>query len=272
MPLATLALPLLLAAVQLRSSPAGGSEQGSCRPDSVGPRLDHVVVAVRDLDAAAARFASLGFRFKMGRLHPNNLLNRHIKFRDGTELELMTVQGRAGDRMAQEYADLLAAGDGGAYVALKAPDLDLVAAAAQPLGLPVQRSASGAWQFLGFPASSDAAAVFFVSGGVAPADPDSIFAHADGSSGLVEAWLEGGPALNRLLRAAGASTCETITLPDGRTGPRWALGSGYLVVVQPARPDVTPRVLGVVLAGEGSKATNRRETIQPLPGFWLGYR
>jgi hypothetical protein len=58
-----------------------------CVADATAPALDHVVLAVRDLELASAAFEKHGFRLKRGRLHPNNLLNRHIKFRDGSEIE-----------------------------------------------------------------------------------------------------------------------------------------------------------------------------------------
>ena len=61
------------------------------------PRLDHVVMVVAELDSAEARLAPLGFRIKPGRLHPDNLLNAHVKFADGTELELRRV-GRLSSR------------------------------------------------------------------------------------------------------------------------------------------------------------------------------
>jgi hypothetical protein len=56
-------------------------------------------------------------------LHPDGLLNRHIKFRDGTEVELMTVSGAPRSRMARDYASLLAAGEGGVYAALWTNDM-----------------------------------------------------------------------------------------------------------------------------------------------------
>lgn len=85
----------LVAAVQPRATvaPAG---QGVCVGSPTAPALDHVVLAVRDLDAAAAGFARHGFRSKPGRLHANGLLNRHVKFRDGTGIELMTVRACPG--------------------------------------------------------------------------------------------------------------------------------------------------------------------------------
>lgn len=80
-------------------------------------RLDHVVLVVSNLEQAQAELIPLGFRFKPGRRHANNLLNRHIRFRDSTELELMTLTGPPLDASARDYARLLRKGPGGAYVA-----------------------------------------------------------------------------------------------------------------------------------------------------------
>ena len=46
--------------------------------------LDHVPVAVRDLEAAAADYRRLGFVLKPGRPHANGIRNVHAKFADGT--------------------------------------------------------------------------------------------------------------------------------------------------------------------------------------------
>jgi len=57
--------------------------------------LDHIPIAVRDLDRAKADFEALGFVLKPGRLHTNGLRNAHAKFADGTELELITASGQS---------------------------------------------------------------------------------------------------------------------------------------------------------------------------------
>ncbi|HEY9383357.1 MAG TPA: VOC family protein [Gemmatimonadales bacterium] len=257
-------IPVLLSILALRPD-------STCTGPTTAPRLDHVVLAVSDLDAAKRRFAALGFRLKPGRLHANNLLNSHIKFRDGSELELMTVAGPARDRMAEEYRALIAAGDGGAYVALRTADLEAVAAAARRLHLAPRRATSGSWEFLSFPPRSDAGAVFFVAGGERSQDPDSLVRHADGSLRLQEAWVEAGPGLTRLLSAIGVRTCSTAAGPGGRNGRRRALGSGSLVIVPLANPSRLPRVLGAVLATPDS-SEYRGRTRSALPSFWLGYR
>jgi hypothetical protein len=50
-----------------------------------------VVGAVRDLAQAQADFAAPGFALKVGRAHANGLSNAHIKFADGTEIELIAA-------------------------------------------------------------------------------------------------------------------------------------------------------------------------------------
>src|SRR3954463_8993471 len=52
--------------------------------------LDHIVHAVRDLDAAAARYAQLGFMVGARNRHPWGTHNRIVQLA-GTYLELLTV-------------------------------------------------------------------------------------------------------------------------------------------------------------------------------------
>ena len=79
--------------------------------------LDHVVVAVNDLEKAAERFRALGFTLKPGRPHANGIRNWHAKFPDGTEIELLTAP-EARDDLTRKYRQLLAQGDGAAFLAL----------------------------------------------------------------------------------------------------------------------------------------------------------
>ncbi len=253
----TLLLLLLLAAAPLHAQ--------TCRAARSAPVLDHVVIVVRDLDRAGSGFQQHGFRLKQGRLHANNLLNRHIKFRDGSSIELMTVQGAPGDAMARRYTDLMAAGDGGVYVALRVDGIDVPAQLADSLRLLPHRSASGPWRFLGFDAASPAAAVFFSAGYLPVQDPDSLLSHRRAVTGLAEVWLEGGTGLRDLLVQLGARGCGNTEFA-GRSGERFALSNGSVVIVPPRR-DARPRVLGAVLWSDGN-----HEMIRPHPQFWISYR
>ena len=81
--------------------------------------LDHIPVAVRDLERASADFRALVFAIKPGRDHANGIRTAHVKFRDGSGIELITA-GAAVDELTTRYVDLLAHGEGPAFVALHA--------------------------------------------------------------------------------------------------------------------------------------------------------
>jgi hypothetical protein len=64
--------------------------------------LRHVPVAVADLNRAASDFERLGFALKVGRPHDDGIVNRHAKFTDGTEVELITAPA-ATDALTGHY-------------------------------------------------------------------------------------------------------------------------------------------------------------------------
>ena len=245
------------------------SAQPCARPTG-SMRLDHAVVVTRDLDQTGARLAALGFTLKPGRVHADGLLNRHVKFRDGTGIELMSLAGPPSSEMARDYARRLAQGEGGAMVAIRTADFAGLLRAADQVALTPVRSGVGSWEFVAFAASTGADALFFLRGGAAAGDPDSVVRHSNGAEGLDAAWIEADARVERLLSQLGAVACGTERLPDGRAGSRWLLGSGSLVVVR-APGAARPRLVGVELrAGERSGAAAR--LLEPMPGFWIRVR
>jgi len=248
----------------------GAPPQG-CVAAVGAPRLDHAVVAVHDLGRATDRLGGYGFRFKEGRLHADSLLNRHIKFRDGTSIELMSLAGQPTSDIARGYASRLQGGEQGAFVALTASDPVGLRGVAEQAGLRATVTASSGWVFLTFPGVRDAEAVFFAAGPRPAPDPPALTDHGNAVASLVGAWVEAGPRLARVLAELGAVPCGAVTLPDGRTGDRWVLASGSLVLVahpDPARP---ARVIGVELQRTLPLGAPSADT-EILPGFWLAWR
>lgn len=83
--------------------------------------IDHLTIAVNDLTQAEKDFKALGFTIKPGRLHANSIENAHIKFQDGTALELITV-AESMDELTESYKEIMAEGDGPAYLCLRMDD------------------------------------------------------------------------------------------------------------------------------------------------------
>jgi catechol 2,3-dioxygenase-like lactoylglutathione lyase family enzyme len=130
--------------------------------------LDHVPIAVRDLETAAETYRALGFSLKPGRPHQNGIRNQHVKFPDGTELELITAP-EARDALTTKYRRHLEDGDGPAFLALFVPDK-----ARMPRDLP-------------------ASLHYWVFGprNASPTDRPEHFAHANTATSLISVWLAG---------------------------------------------------------------------------------
>ena len=169
----------------LAASPA--SARARCDPARAIARVDHVPVAVRDLDAAAREFAAMGFSFKPGRPHPNSILNQHVKFRDGTEVELITAT-EPRDGLARYYLDFLREGEGGAFAALDGA-ADSVFRAIHPVE-PGARLEPGSYaDGVGFPAEHPLRYLFFIRYRERPADLPEQVTHANTAARLRAVWL-----------------------------------------------------------------------------------
>jgi catechol 2,3-dioxygenase-like lactoylglutathione lyase family enzyme len=97
-------------------------------------RLDHVVVAVADLERTVARYEEEGFTVAPGGRHPGrNTRNALVVFEDGAYLELITYDAPSPDE--RWWRELDAHGDGLVDFALLPQDLEAVVAQAKARGL-----------------------------------------------------------------------------------------------------------------------------------------
>src|SRR5882757_8236766 len=72
--------------------------------------IDHIPVVVSNIEEAAADFRAMGFSIKPGRPHADGIRNAHVKFPDGTEIELITARQSA-DTLTAEYRTKLENGE-----------------------------------------------------------------------------------------------------------------------------------------------------------------
>lgn len=215
-------------------------------------QLDHIVVAVEDLAGASENFRSMGFAPKDGRLHPNGLINQHLEFEDGTEIELMTLDGRPGDDIARGYSEFLEEnGDGGAFLALRGTQAEVLEAASRA-GIDTETLASGGFRYVTFP-SHDLAAVFTVEYPPGGDDPTPPSTHPNSATGISTVWIEGSEALVDLLVAMGAVPGGDLPLPDGRSGPALEI-DGKTIAVVPVSGG-RPRVVGVAVESESANGS-----------------
>lgn len=174
--------------------------------DPADLRLDHVTIAVADLDSAAAAWERLGFEIKPGRRHGNGIRNAHIKFADGSGLELLTVSD-PGDGLARWYAGHIDAHPGtAAFCALSAPDSATLGALAdrwRAAGMAVRRSDVGYARLLHSAPDTPAHPLFAIYYRHPAVDPPTVTTHPNGAAALAGVWLRPGtrPGLTEQLRS-----------------------------------------------------------------------
>lgn len=129
--------------------------------------FDHLVVAVEDLDSAAAYFNSLGFTIKSGRVHANSISNKLIEFCDGSEIELLSVS-KPKDELSQWYYDLIKeSGEGTtAFIAYRLAELDEAEKLKSVMNnnkINFINTSYGYAEIISFPVNSDLHPIFFIA-------------------------------------------------------------------------------------------------------------
>lgn len=177
-------------------------------PAPVVRGIDHMPVAVADLDTATRDFERLGLVMKPGRPHDDGIRNRHAKFPNGGGIELITAATPTSE-LARGYVAWLAGGDGPAWLALFAPT--------QPARFPPPTR------------------LFFGQRFPSPTDGPRWHAHPNTAEQLTGAWLAGAAADYDRLTALGAVPAPFPgCAPFARRGRALRLPDGELLVFLPA--------------------------------------
>ena len=232
----------LFASVSTRAA----APEAAAVADPVVLGLDHIPIAVRSLEEAAARYRALGFTLKPGRPHDNGIRNAHAKFADGTELELITAP-EARDPLTTTYRLCLAQGEGPAFLALFAPSREEAAARLDAGQIRHDRGDP----FLGFDDRDGLGYLFLGPRNHSPTDRPEHFAHANGASSLRRVWLAGDLLLERRLLTTLGARFETtaVTAPDPVLASVAHFGQGDVVLLPRDRQLLSGRrIVGATLA------------------------
>jgi len=198
--------------------------------------IDHIPVVVANLEKAQADFRRMGFSIKPGRPHADGIRNAHVKFSDGTEIELITAPA-AVDELTTEYRAKIKNGDGPVYFGLYAPNRTAVAAKLRIGGFAVEDEDNS---ILAFPSGSPLHPLFFGGRNKSPTDKPEYFAHANSAVRLSALWARDDQELRKLFRALGMPfTPVHQCAPIGKSLSSAALPEGNVYLV----PSVSANVV-----------------------------
>jgi catechol 2,3-dioxygenase-like lactoylglutathione lyase family enzyme len=158
--------------------------------------LDHIIIAIDDLETASPDYRALGFTVVRGGVHANHAThNALIAFEDGTYLELLAATGEPALPGLIDFGVLLKHGEGLAGFALRSGDLDADAARLRADGFAVgdvipgeRRRTDGAVVRWKLALLDEGFAPFLIEDVTphdwrAPTDP-AVTTHANGAHGL----------------------------------------------------------------------------------------
>lgn len=107
-------------------------------------KLDHVIIAVHDLNTAVADFRALGFTVIYGGEHASGTThNALICFRDGTYIELLAPTGKPAAPGTTDFSTLLHQGEGLVGYALLSDDLMATVAQMRERGIAISDPSPG---------------------------------------------------------------------------------------------------------------------------------
>jgi hypothetical protein len=177
--------------------------------------LDHIPVVVTDLDKAQADFRAMGFAIKPGRVHADGIRNAHVKFPDGTEIELITATN-ATDELTSEYLAKMKTGEGPVYFGLYAPDRDAVAVRLKYLRVAAQDD-NGMFTF---PSTSPLHSLFLGERNKTSTDKPEYFVHPNSATRLSALWVRDRQQLREVLKdlwvtLTPMSSCGVLGIPSG---------------------------------------------------------
>jgi hypothetical protein len=170
---------------------------------------------------------------KPGRPHDNGIRNQHVKFPDGTEIELLTAP-EARDDLTTRYRRHLAGGDGPAYFALYPPETDDAVRRLESAEIGFRRNGG----LITFGEAHPLRTLFFGRRNHSPTDRPEHFAHPNTAYSLIAIWLAGddlAPERNLLTVFGGAAKRRTVPAPDRVRAEVVPLQEAEIYLLPPSR-------------------------------------
>jgi hypothetical protein len=211
--------------------------------------IDHIPLAVKSLELAAEDYSKLGFALKPGRLHDNGIRNAHVKFPDGSGIELITA-GKANDALSAHYIELLGRGEGPAYLGFHARNTDRLLSALAAGGISYSQQDG-----LVEPLDPRLSFIFFGRDNRSSTDRPANFAHVNSAIAMSAVWIatNNPAAVSGLLTALGAlSSEETVFVPEPTTATVFTVENGKVVVL----PEAHQLIKGRPVVGASFRVTD----------------
>lgn len=208
-------------------------------------QIDHVIVAVHNLEIASETFRDIGFTVKQGRLHKSGLTNSHIKFLDETQLELISLVKGKSDSISTIYSNFLAEGEGGAFIALSGISLSNLSEKLENIEQEHEHRSGRLWDYIIFPKRSGLDHIFFIEYHHKKRTENRYLKHINNTTGIRNLWIEGDKRLIDLFAHLEIETCRFDPKVSKDAEYCYRLNGIDLIIVKPELSKNRFRFMGV---------------------------
>lgn len=161
--------------------------------------VDHVIYLVKNIDSAKLEFKNKGFTLKTGTKHENGITNAHIKFENGTALELLSLYKEPTAPLSKNYFQMLAQGEGLVYIAFSGIELSIASQYLTGLGIAYKTAESRLWNYLSFPEHSSLSSFFIIAYKLDFSENPKFLQHPNGALGIASITIEGDTTVRTFL-------------------------------------------------------------------------
>ncbi len=224
-------------------TPAVADSESPSGPSIIG--IDHIPVAVGDLDRASESYRAFGFTLKPGRLHRDGIRNNHVKFEDGSGIELISPPASPVDEVTADYIGRIAEGDGPAYLSFHARDTEKLVSVLQAASIDFKQNDFIKLEDPGLNF------LFFDQDNRSPTDRPEHFVHSNAAVAMTGVWLAldepTRQSLTKLLLTLGAvANSQTVFVPAATKAVVFIVQNGRIVLLSESRQLISGRpIIGV---------------------------
>ncbi len=220
-------------------------------------QVDHVISVVSDIEKATNSYIEKGFNVKKGRLHQNGLINAHIKFKNNTSFELISIKGTPTDEIAINYLELLSKREGGVFVAISGITTHEMEWKLLELNIKYKTIEGRNWDYITFPKTSSLAHFFFIDSHITINDSADILTHKNETDKILEIYVEGDDYVVEFLKGIGLKYLGKNTDIDYQKGDVFMTETGKIIVIPKEKINERPRVKAILFGKEDNSDSLR---------------
>lgn len=219
-------------------------------------KIDHIIAVSNNLDSSIAHFSKLGFIVKPGRLHKNGIRNAHIKFRNGSSYEIISIEGEPKDAIARKYITLLEEKEGGVFIAISGLSTAAMINKLDSLNIEYNLIKSKAWNYITFN-STALSHLFFIEYKIKNVENPKFTSHPNAMNSFGNICMDGNDKTLHLLKGLGLKqslTPYSLSKAKNRNA-HFATPTGQIVVCNKDSISSNPRLISVEIISEMNHKT-----------------